>query len=75
MTDLTLGRYRHYKGNFYEVLRIAFHHETLEELVVYKALYNHPQVGHEAWFVRPKKEFMESVTVDGVTVPRFLYSP
>ena len=61
------GRYRHYKGNFYEVVGLARHSETLEELVVYRALYN------DTLWVRPRGMFLESVVVDGQTVPRFAY--
>jgi len=62
------GRYRHYKGNEYEVLGIASHSETEETLVVYRALY-----GARGLWVRPVGMFCESVTVDGRSVPRFLY--
>lgn len=62
------GRYKHYKGNFYEVIGIARHSETLEEMVVYKALYL-PE-GQNLW-VRPASMFSEMVTVDGLSVPRF----
>lgn len=63
---ITLGKYRHYKGNEYEVIAVARHSETLEEMVVYKALY-----GQEDVWVRPLKMFLEDVDVDGVMVPRF----
>ena len=63
---LKLGIYRHYKGNKYEVTGIAKHSETLEEMVVYKALYGEGQI-----WVRPLKMFMEEVEVDGKKVPRF----
>jgi hypothetical protein len=66
--DLRLGRYRHYKGNEYEVLGVARHSETHEELVVYRPLYG----DHGLW-VRPKAMFCESVTVDGQPVPRFRF--
>ena len=62
------GKYKHYKGNFYEVIGIARHSETLEEMVVYKALYL-PE-GQNLW-VRPASMFAEMVTVDGLSVPRF----
>ncbi len=62
------GKYKHYKGNFYEVIGIARHSETLEEMVVYKALYL-PE-GQNLW-VRPASMFSEMVTVDGLSVPRF----
>lgn len=63
---IKLGKYRHYKGNMYEVLGVAKHSETSEELVVYRALYGK----NELW-ARPVKEFFEEVEVDGKTIPRF----
>jgi hypothetical protein len=60
------GRYRHYKGNFYEVVGAARHSETLAPLVVYRPLY-----GDGALWVRPHAMFFEAVTIDGVTQPRF----
>ncbi len=62
----TPGLYRHYKGNDYRVLHLARHSETREPLVVYQALYGE----HGIW-VRPAGMFMETVTVNGRTVPRF----
>jgi cyclomaltodextrinase len=62
------GKYRHYKGKEYEVLGTARHSETLEELVVYKALYQ-PESGN-LW-VRPARMFSELVKVDGKEIPRF----
>ncbi len=64
------GKYRHYKGQHYQVLAVARHSETLEELVVYKALYKNKA---SALWVRPKAMFLENVTVDGKEQPRFLY--
>lgn len=61
------GRYRHYKGNEYEVIGCARHSETEEELVVYRALY-----GDRGLWVRPRAMFMEQVLMDGELVPRFL---
>lgn len=66
--NLRLGRYRHYKGGEYQVLGVARHSETLEELVVYKANYGDKQL-----WVRPLKMFMESVQVEGANKPRFSY--
>jgi len=63
---MKLGKYKHYKGKFYEVIGIAKHSETKEELVVYKALYD----SRELW-VRPKKMFLEKVIIDGKEVSRF----
>ncbi len=65
---LKLGKYKHYKGKEYEVIGIARHSETLEELVVYKALYQ-PE-GDNLW-VRPLKMFMEEVEIEGKKIPRF----
>ena len=62
------GLYKHYKGKIYEVIGIARHSETLEELVVYKATYQ-PE-GKNLW-VRPLAMFNETVSVDGVEVKRF----
>jgi hypothetical protein len=59
-------RYRHYKNKDYEVLAIATHSETLEPLVVYRALYGEGQV-----WVRPAAMFLETVVVEGVSQPRF----
>ncbi len=66
--EVPVGRYRHYKGNEYTVLGVARHSETLEELVVYR-----PEYGERGLWVRPKGMFLESVTVDGETVPRFRF--
>ena len=64
--DIPLGRYRHFKGNEYEVLHIAHHSETLEPLVVYRALYGR----REIW-VRPAEMWNETVRRDGNTCRRF----
>lgn len=70
MDDIKLGKYKHYKGNFYEVLGVARHSETLEELVVYRALYE-SEFGKNALWVRPKAMFVEKVMVEGKKIPRF----
>ncbi len=62
------GLYEHYKGQRYRVLAIAHHSETLEELVVYQALY-----GQERVWVRPLAMFLENVTVEGQPKPRFRF--
>lgn len=62
------GRYRHFKGNEYQVLGVARHSETEEEMVVYRALY-----GEGGLWVRPAAMSLETVTRDGVTQPRFTY--
>jgi len=66
--NVRLGKYRHYKGNEYEVIGLAEHSETLEDLVVYQALY-----GERELWVRPVKMFLEEVEVDGKKIPRFKY--
>ena len=66
MTEITPGRYRHYKGNEYTVLGVARHSETLEELVVSRQEY-----GDRGLWVRPAAMFAETVTVDGRLVSRF----
>lgn len=70
---MKLGKYRHYKGKEYEVLGVATHSETLEELVVYKALYAIEGKGENSLWVRPKGMFEEEVEVDGVVRKRFEY--
>lgn len=72
MKQLRKGFYQHYKGKMYEVIGIAHHSETLEELVVYKALYK-TEYGRTSLWVRPKKMFIEKVLVDGKSVQRFQY--
>lgn len=73
MTDLPRGIYTHYKGNLYEVIGVAKHSETLEDLVVYKALYKGDFPLGQLW-VRPIKMFLEQVEVDGKLVSRFKYN-
>ncbi|MBQ6818122.1 MAG: DUF1653 domain-containing protein [Clostridia bacterium] len=68
MDSIKLGRYRHFKGMEYEVIGIASHSETLEPMVVYKALY-----GDGGLWVRPAKMWNETITRDGQTFLRFTY--
>jgi hypothetical protein len=63
---LQKGKYRHYKGGLYEVIDIGRNSETLEYIVIYKALYG----DFETW-VRPLKMFIEDVEVNGVIQKRF----
>ncbi len=72
MDQIPIGRYKHYKGKYYEVLGLARHSETLEELVVYQALYR-SEFGEGALWVRPRKMFFEQITIDGQQKPRFQY--
>lgn len=62
------GRYRHFKGNEYEVVGVARHSETHEQMVVYRPLY-----GDGGLWVRPLAMFTETVTHDGKEVPRFTF--
>lgn len=71
MDELKIGRYQHFKGNYYEVIGIARHSETLEEMVVYRSLYDSPNFGQNSLWVRPKAMFLENVVVDGIEKPRF----
>ncbi len=64
--DIELGKYRHFKGNEYEVIAIARHSETLEEMVVYRDLKNKEKV-----WVRPSSMWNETVERDGKTFKRF----
>ena len=66
--DIKLGKYRHFKGMEYEVIGVAKHSETLEPMVVYRALY-----GEGELWVRPAEMWLETVTRDGKAYPRFTY--
>ncbi len=66
--NLELGLYKHYKGKIYEVIGVARHSETLEELVVYKATYQ-PE-GENLW-IRPVAMFTETILIDGIKKKRF----
>jgi hypothetical protein len=64
----------HYKGNLYRVIRDSVRHsETVEAMVHYRALYDSPEFGRNAYWVRPQAMFLENVVVDGVSLPRFKY--
>lgn len=67
---LEAGIYKHFKGGMYRVIGVAKHSETLEDLVIYEALYENPR--SKLW-VRPLKMFLEEVEVDGKKLPRFQY--
>lgn len=62
------GRYRHYKGNDYEVIGVARHSETEEPMVVYRTLYGN----YDLW-VRPLSMFTETVEINGEVIPRFRF--
>ncbi|MBI5391332.1 DUF1653 domain-containing protein [Candidatus Woesearchaeota archaeon] len=66
MNNIQPGIYHHYKGKEYDVIGTAQYTETKEEVVVYRAL------DDQRLYVRPKKEFLDLVVVDGKAVPRFV---
>ncbi len=66
--EIKTGKYRHFKGNMYEVVGVAKHSETLEEMVVYRALY-----GEGGLWVRPAKMWNETIERDGKSFRRFEY--
>lgn len=65
---IQLGKYQHFKGNFYNVLHVATHSETEEVMVVYQPLY-----GEQAIWVRPLTNFDEIIERDGKQLKRFTY--
>lgn len=65
--ELQPGKYRHFKGKEYELIGIASHSETLEPMVVYRALYS-----EQGLWVRPLSMWTETVTRDDYTGPRFI---
>lgn len=68
MDKIKLGKYRHYKGNEYEVIGVANHSETLEKMVVYRALYGEKEI-----WVRPASMWNDDIEKNGETVKRFTY--
>ena len=68
MDEIKIGKYRHFKGGEYEVLCLAKHSETQEEMVVYRALY-----GEGGIWVRPAEMWNETVERDGKIFKRFTY--
>jgi hypothetical protein len=67
-TLIQKGIYQHYKGNYYEVIDVAKHSETREELVIYRALY-----GEYRLWARPLTHFLEPIEIEGVKKPRFSF--
>lgn len=73
MSSIKLGKYRHYKNKFYEVLGVARNSENAnEEFVVYKALYKGDFPEGQIW-VRPYSMFLEKIELDGKMVQRFTF--
>ncbi|MBI4239475.1 DUF1653 domain-containing protein [Candidatus Uhrbacteria bacterium] len=73
MQEVEIGKYRHYKGGFVEVLGIAHHSESIEEFVVYKTLYENRTFGMGSIWIRPKSMFLENIIVAEKVTPRFEY--
>jgi hypothetical protein len=72
INDIQYGRYQHYRTEkLYEVIGVARHSETEEEMVIYKSLYQCDKFGTNQVWVRPKKMFLEQVVYNGCSVPRF----
>jgi hypothetical protein len=63
---MDLGKYKHYKGNIYEIIGLAKHSETMEELVIYRSM----GANQKIW-ARPKDMFFENIIINGKTTPRF----
>lgn len=68
INEVQLGKYRHFKGNLYELIEIAHHSESQEPVAVYRALYG----DHGLW-VRPLEMFLETIERDGAEIQRFQY--
>ncbi len=68
---ITPGIYQHYKGKHYQVIGLARHSESLEEYVVYQALYNSPEFGDKSLWIRPSKMFTEMIDINGKKIARF----
>lgn len=69
---IRLGKYRHYKGDIYEVIGIAKHSENLESLVIYKHVTG-GKTGEDHFWARPYGMFLETVEKGGKRMPRFEY--
>lgn len=66
--EIKIGRYRHYKGQEYRVIGVAINSETMEELVIYRALY-----GRRLIWARPLKMFLENISLGSKIIPRFTF--
>jgi hypothetical protein len=73
MVKIKLGKYQHFKGKLYQVIGVARHSETYEELVIYQALFESKEFGKNTIWARPKKMFLEKVNNKGKKCPRFKY--
>lgn len=74
MKKVKLGKYQHFKGNYYLVIGTARHSENIEEeFVVYKPLYKSKIFTKDVYCIRPKEMFLEKVALNGKKIPRFKY--
>ncbi len=73
MEKIKLGKHKHFKGIMVEVIGVALHSETLEEMVVYKKLEDFGGYKAGSLWVRPKKTFLEEIERDGKKIPRFTF--
>ncbi len=71
MLEIQPGKYKHYKGNLYEVLGCAIHSETHEKLVVYRMLYSSDTYPSDTLWARPLDMFLEKIDIGGKLIPRF----
>jgi hypothetical protein len=70
---MKLGKYKHYKGNIYEVLFVGLHSDTHEEMVVYRGLYDSEEFGNNPIWIKSVSGFMENVSVGDKEILRFEY--
>jgi cyclomaltodextrinase / maltogenic alpha-amylase / neopullulanase len=71
MSKVKLGKYKHYKNKFYNVIDVAIDSDTLEEYIVYRALYDDSKFGNNALWVRKKSEFLKTEIIDGREIIRY----
>lgn len=70
---MKIGIYQHYKGNFYRIIGIGKHSDTMEDMVVYQWLYDSPEFWPNPLRVKEKKLFEQTVEINGKQVPRFTF--
>jgi hypothetical protein len=73
MPKIKPGKYHHFKGKDYEIIGVGHHSETLEELVIYRALYDSAEFGKNALWARPIESFIDPVEKNGKKIPRFKF--
>jgi cyclomaltodextrinase len=64
---IKIGKYRHYKGKYYEVVAVARHSDTLREFVIYRSLYYSKKFGKKDWWIKPAYLFKNK------SIPRFKF--